>query len=382
MSDKDGERAANQVATAPAEILYERYKDALRRGHVAAMRGGVEEALTAYEEASRIAPSRPMARASAGLALARAGRVGEAVDHYDAAVRLAPHDEATRAGRAEALASLGRLAEAAKDLDVVVDARERAGRLTEALDAATQALGLAEARHRRRAVERLVATLEDSQLDEPSREALGGAMRVLDVEVGLLDAEPAPAVAQPDPETDPRTESGTNVDGEPLGVDAHGSVGEPEAAAGPELEPWPDAERVPEEVLKPGPAAAIEPSPAGDVAAASAAIDSAADPVSIAKAAEVALDAGDGSAARARLLELAAAHRAAGRIDAALDACYLALSVAPDDVELHLVLVGLYAQRGWIPVATEKLDLLARLAALDEDLNAGARIAAARARLG
>ena len=36
-----------------SDALYERYKDALRRGHVAALRGRLDEALAAYREAAR-----------------------------------------------------------------------------------------------------------------------------------------------------------------------------------------------------------------------------------------------------------------------------------------------------------------------------------------
>jgi hypothetical protein len=43
-------------------------------------------------------------------------------------------------------------------------------------------------------------------------------------------------------------------------------------------------------------------------------------------------------AARDGLLAAAAAHREAGRSFAAIDACYLALAVAPADVDLHLML--------------------------------------------
>ena len=39
-----------------SEALYERYKDALRKGHVAALRGRHDAALEAYGEASRLAP--------------------------------------------------------------------------------------------------------------------------------------------------------------------------------------------------------------------------------------------------------------------------------------------------------------------------------------
>ena len=78
------------------------------------------------------------------------------------------------------------------------------------------------------------------------------------------------------------------------------------------------------------------------------------------------------------LLDLAAAYRRDGHIDAALDACYLALSIDPDDAGLHLALVELYDKRGWAALATDKLDLMAALAGLDGDEVANARIAAAR----
>jgi tetratricopeptide (TPR) repeat protein len=87
------------------EALYERYKDALRRGHVASLRGRLEEALTAYAEAAAIAPERATPHTSAGTALVRRKRHGDALRHYDAALRLAPRDEAALLGRAQALAA-------------------------------------------------------------------------------------------------------------------------------------------------------------------------------------------------------------------------------------------------------------------------------------
>ena len=80
------------------EALYERYKDALKRGHVASLRGRPDEALDAYAEASTIAPDRPTPHTSAGAALLRARRPTEALRHYDAALRLAPRDEAPVVG--------------------------------------------------------------------------------------------------------------------------------------------------------------------------------------------------------------------------------------------------------------------------------------------
>jgi Tetratricopeptide repeat len=78
------------------------------------------------------------------------------------------------------------------------------------------------------------------------------------------------------------------------------------------------------------------------------------------------------------LLDLASAYRRDGRADAAIDTCYLALSLAPDDVGIHLALVELYDERGWQSLAGEKLDLLDRLTGLDADPTRAARVAAAR----
>jgi hypothetical protein len=95
--------------------------------------------------------------------------------------------------------------------------------------------------------------------------------------------------------------------------------------------------------------------------------------------AEEAVDAGDAPLAVQRLLDVAAANRLYGTQDAAIDACYQGLSLAPDDVGLHLALVQLYDEHGWGALATEKLGLLDRLVTLDDDADARARVEAARA---
>ena len=58
--------------------LYERYKDALKRGHVASLRGRLEESLKAYAEAAAIAPERSTPHTSAGTALMRRKRPADA----------------------------------------------------------------------------------------------------------------------------------------------------------------------------------------------------------------------------------------------------------------------------------------------------------------
>jgi hypothetical protein len=52
---------------------------------------------------------------------------------------------------------------------------------------------------------------------------------------------------------------------------------------------------------------------------------------------------------------------------AAIDACYLALPIAPADADLHILLAELYLERGWRALAADKLVLLARLATLEDD---------------
>jgi hypothetical protein len=61
-----------------------------------------------------------------------------------------------------------------------------------------------------------------------------------------------------------------------------------------------------------------------------------------------------------------------------MDACYVALALDPDSVDLHLALVQLYDDSGWAVLAGEKLDLLERLVTLGEDVDGAVRVAAAR----
>ena len=177
-----------------SEALYERYKEALRRGHAASLRGRFDEAIGAYAEAASIAPDRAMPQASLAGVLARTGRISEALAAYDVALARAPEDEASLRGRAEMLAITGRRADAADTLDRLAAVLDRDSRLVEATDAARRALELAESRGRREGVEALVARLQEAGID-PASEALGRAM-------GTLEG-PAASVAT-EPKRDPR----------------------------------------------------------------------------------------------------------------------------------------------------------------------------------
>ncbi|HVL52926.1 MAG TPA: tetratricopeptide repeat protein [Vitreimonas sp.] len=291
-----------------SEALYERYKDALRRGHVAALRGRLDAALIAYAEAANMAPERPLPHASLGSVLLRLGRREDALAAYGVALGLAPRDETALAGRAEVLTALGRRVDAADVLDRLAEAQEDEGRVQEACDTARRALALAESKGRRAHVERLALRLRDGAAPEAAQPSQPAA----DVD------EAAPAEAGP--------------------AEAEPAEAEPAEAVSAEAEPP--------------------------------------DPVALTSEAEDDLARGDVDGARKRLLAAASAHRSADQGDAALDACYLALAIAPGDPELHLLLAELYLDRGWREPATEKILLLDRLIALSDDTAARDRICA------
>lgn len=295
-----------------SEVLYEQYKDALRRGHVAALRGRLDAAAAAYHEAARIAPDRALPYVGLGGVLARLGRSDEALAAYAAALDRAPSDEGAMHGRADVLAALGRRSEAADTLDRLAEILERDGRLADACDVARRSLELAEARGRRRQVESLVARLREATGDASAAEALERAL-------GVLEAVPGPA---------PRA----SVKKQPS--DATGGAATPAEPTAP----------------KPP------------------------DPALLTLAVEEALEAGDLDEARRRALVAANGHRAVGQFHAAMDACYQALAILPSDPDIHLLLAELYLDRGWRGPAADKLVLLGRLAQLTGDGATRARL--------
>ena len=295
--------------------LYERYKDALRRGHVAALRGRNEEALEAYGEATAIAPDRALPHVSIGGILVRLGRIDEATAAYERAIELAPRDEGALRGLADVHVRSGRRAEAADALDRLAEVLDTAGRLSDATDGARRAFELAASPDRRARVEALAGRLRAASAgDDAAQRALDEALRLL---------EPAGDATVPAEDGSPAVE--------------------PEADQSEELAP-----PVEPETEQP----VAEPAGLG---------------IALGAAAEAALFAGDLATAHDGLLAAARAHRRAGRVAAAVDACYQAIGLAPADPDLHLLLVEVYLDRGWRAEATEKLLLLDRLATLDAD---------------
>jgi tetratricopeptide (TPR) repeat protein len=293
-----------------SDALYERYKEALRRAHVAAGRGRSDAALEAYGEAVRIAPDRALPLVGIGTVLARLGKDAEALAAFDAALERAPADEAALRGRATALTALGRRAEAAVTLDRLMVRLSDAGRLPDAADVAREALELAESRGRRRGLAGLVERLRGPSDDPAAQAALERASALL--------AKGAVVPALP---------------GVPLDEIAAAAVSSEPGAPAVALPP---------------------PPPPFDAVRATADL-------------ETAVESGQAALARAAALDAAVGHRAAGHPNAAIDACYLALASNPADPGLHLVLAEIYLDRGWRSAAVDKLVLLARLADLTDD---------------
>jgi tetratricopeptide (TPR) repeat protein len=308
-----------------SQALYEQYKEALRRGHVASLRGRLDVAEAAYRTAAAIAPDRALPFVSLAGVLRRRDQLDEALAAFDSALARAPGDEGALRGRADLHADAGRRAAAASDLDALSLVLERAGRLGDALEAAARALDLAESRSRRRDVDRLRAV---------AGRAEGRAE---------TDAEspPEPSGARASGGTPP-ADDGVVVPGDRIVVEGESTAALPG---------------------RPAPA----PPP---------------DPAVLRAVADVLLDSGDLAEATERYLALAVHYRSAGRYDAAMDACLALLAASPSNHRLQLEIAAIQADRGWLDTAGEKVRLLARLADLDEDGDARAAVEAFAAERG
>lgn len=370
-----------------SESVYERYKAALRRGHLAVLRGQLEAALEAYREAAAIVPERALPHASIGAVELRRGDPAAALAAFDAALERSPNDEAALGGRADALAALGRRAEAAESLDRLAGLLEADGRLVDACEVVTRALELAESRSRRHQMARLVDLVRASPLDAAAEVALARALRVLGEPVlpSAPAAEPSSGAPAPPRPTDAAAghevaghEAVRPPDGE--GLAAGSDVGEPGPVSGsPQgVGAGPEERRTGglEPVLDDGRGADAGPDNGGVAAATTTRpAPMPADVVArITLAAEEALEAGDRSTAIERFLEAAAAHAAAGRTTAALDACARVVAAYPDALEAQEALVHLYLELGWRSLALEKVALLDRLTALGSDPLQRARV--------
>lgn len=106
-----------------------RYREALRRGHVAVARGRPRESIAHYEEAARLAERRALPFVSMGTVYLQMHQPREAIEAFDEALERAPGDTGAMRGKVAALESDGRSAEAhALDQRAAeLEAMERAG---------------------------------------------------------------------------------------------------------------------------------------------------------------------------------------------------------------------------------------------------------------
>lgn len=289
-----------------SQVLFEQYKEALRRGHAAAAHGRLEAAVAAYEAAAAVAPDRALPYNSLADVLHRLGRHDASERAYADALQRAAGDETALRGRAALRLELRRPLDAARDLEALAEALEDAGRLPEACDAACEALDIAESRARRRIVERLAKQLRSQDGDPMAAEALARAAPYLE-SAGVLDEQ------------------------------------EPGSAPGEPVE---------------------APAPAPF------------DPVAARMEAEGLISSGTTGRARTLLLSIAEAERAAGHLDAALDACLILMTVDPADPAVQLEIAANQAARGWMDLVRHKVALLGRLAELDSSAEAAATIQA------
>jgi tetratricopeptide (TPR) repeat protein len=112
------------------EAAPDAYREALRRGHVAVVKGRPREAIAHYEEAGRLAPQRPLPYVSIGSVYLQMRQPREALEAFDEGLRRTPGDVDAMRGKIAALEADGRSA-AATSLarrSAELEAMERAGR--------------------------------------------------------------------------------------------------------------------------------------------------------------------------------------------------------------------------------------------------------------
>jgi tetratricopeptide (TPR) repeat protein len=348
---------------------YTRYRDAMRTGHVAALRGAHERALRAYRDAARLLPDRAAPHVAMGRTALAAGRPAEALTAFDEAASRARRETAALDGAARALVDLDRGDDAAALLDVLAANYVEQDRPVDALATIERAMELAGSPWRRTMLEQLRGEQPEPGLD-----------------LAWLGVLPDGAGGSNDGKRTRGDPNGRPVTGEVRGI----------------------AERV-EEASARGDVAALV---AGARALARAdrlraAVDACHDALAVAPAdpevhrtlaaiyrrrgwqraaratlrlveryqrmvdnpaeldldAESALVTGDLD----ELLRIADRHAEQGRTVAALDLVFAALATAPAEPRVHLAIAKLHLALGWRPRAVEEVDRLARLVDISAD---------------
>ena len=300
-----------------SDSLFDRYREVLRAGHVAVLRGRLEDAAASYREAALLAADRAVPRTALGSVQLRLGQPEQALATFGEALALAPADDAALLGRAQALVVLERPDDAATTFDTLADARRAAGKLADAGDALRRALEIQPTAARRQRYQELADELRQAVGAAEAERALARALRYLETETAQGERQPEEPARSPEPAS-------------------------PEPAVAP--------------VAPPDPARQGE---------------------ALLLASEEAAARGDAPGAVAAAISAAHAFRDANHPVAALDACTRGLDSGPDDVSLHLLIAELALERGAIGPAADTYRNLLRLAEIDGDPATRERVVAA-----
>ena len=304
-----------------SDSLFDRYREVLRAGHVAVLRGRLEDAAASYREAALLAADRAVPRTALGSVQLRLGQPDQALATFDEALALAPADDAALLGRAQALVVLERPDDAAATFDTLADARRAAGKHADAGDALRRALEIQPTAARRQRYQELADELRQAVGAAEAERALARALRYLETETAQGEPPPAEPAGSPEP--------------------ASPEPASPEPAVAPVA--LPDPARQGEALLL---------------------------------ASEEAAARGDAPGAVTAAISAAHAFRDANHPVAALDACTRGLDSGPDDVSLHLLIAELALERGAIGPAGDTYRNLLRLAEIDGDPATRERVAA------
>ena len=350
--------------------LFEDYKAALRRGHTAALAGQLDIALQAYAAAAQLVPERALPHASQGTVLHRLDRWAEAAAAFDLALRLAPDDEAALRARGGAREERGLRSGAAADFERLAFVLDVGGRSAEAADAARRAADLEPSAARSALATRLADEAARRRDLIPAAARPGTGVAPADMtrphdaldegSIDISNADRAALAFDPDARAavDAAEEAFPGITEERFrqavdAIDAASPLAE-DVADGDADATWP-----PIDLPSPPPPPIEGPPP---------------DPEELVAQAVAAMDAGDADASRDLLLTAVMVHRQAGRLDAALELSLQLLAIAPGDPRVHLAIANLQLDRGWVGVATEKLELLVRLTSLTGDTQAEADV--------
>jgi tetratricopeptide (TPR) repeat protein len=343
------------------DTLFDQYKAALRRGHLAALAGDLEGALDAYVAAASLVPERALPIASQGTVLHRLDRWPEAAEAFDLALRLAPDDETALRARASAREQRGLRSGAAADFERLAFVLDVAGRSADAATAARRAADLEPSAAREALADRLTAAAVHAADLAPRRPARAAGPPAEGLAARDLDAPPPELMVEEAAEPEVMSAASAalaariaELGTQPEWVDMSERTIGAGSADSTEGGQWPQID------LPSPPPPPIEGPPP--------------DPEALFAEAARLIDAGDPASARDLMLTAAIVHRAAGRIDAALEVCLQLLTTAPGDPQVHLAIANLQLDRGWTAVAAEKIDLLARLTALTGDTQAEADV--------